>query len=59
MGDGWIRAASNNVNTIAELLEGEVYLEPLTGAALQQRIDILDLAFNDMSRMTLQQSLSR
>ena len=48
MGGGRIRAASNNLNTIAQLLEGKVYPEPLTGAALQQRIDILHPDSNDM-----------
>ena len=48
MGDGRIRAASNNVNTIAGLLEGKAYAEPLTGAALQQRIDILHPDSNEM-----------
>ena len=64
MGDGRIRAASNNVNTIAGLLEGKIYTEPLTGAALQQRIDILHPDSNEMDlrpslRMTLLQSLPR
>ena len=35
MGDGRTRAASNNVKTIGGLLEGELYAEPLSGAALQ------------------------
>ena len=48
MGDGRIRAASNNVNTIAGLLKGKVYAELLTGAALQQRIDILHPDSNEM-----------
>ena len=48
MGDGRIRAASNNVDTIAGLLEGKAYAEPLTGAALQQRIDILHPDSNEM-----------
>ena len=48
MGDGLIRAAYNNVNTIAGLLEGKAYAEPLTGAALQQRIDILHPDSNEM-----------
>ena len=48
MGVGRIRAASNNVNTIAGLLEGKVYAEPLTGAALQQRTDILHPASNEI-----------
>ena len=49
MGDGRIRAATNNVNTIAEVLEGQIYAEPLTEAALQQRIDILHPNSDDMN----------
>ena len=37
------------MNIIAGLLEGKVYAEPLTGAALQQRIDILHLDSNDIN----------
>ena len=43
MGDGRIRAASNNVKTIGGLLEGKLHDEPLSGAALQQRIDLLPI----------------
>ena len=46
MGDGRIRAASNIVKTIGGLLE--VYDEPLSGAASQQRIDLLHSDSNDM-----------
>ena len=35
MGDGRIRAASNNVKTIGGLQEGKLYAEPLSGAASQ------------------------
>ena len=48
MGDGRIRAASNNVKTIGGLLEGKLHDEPLSGAALQQRIDLLHSDSNDM-----------
>ena len=48
MGDGRIRAASNNVTTIGGILEGKVFAEPLSGAALQQRIDLLHPANNHM-----------
>ena len=46
--DGRIRAASNNVKTIGGLLEGKLYTEPLSGAALQQRIDLLHPDSNAM-----------
>ena len=48
MGDGRIRAASNDVKTIGRLLEGKLYAEPLIGAAPQHRIDLLHPDSNDM-----------
>ena len=56
MGDGLIRAAYNNVNTIAGLLEGKEYAEPLTGAAFT-RTPMRWTSYS-LSRMTLPQSLS-
>ena len=48
MGNGRIRAASHTIDTIAGILEGKVHSEPLSGAALQQRIDLLHPNSNAM-----------
>ena len=47
MGDGRIRAPSNNVKTIGGLLGGKMYA--LSGAALQQPTDLLHPDSNDMN----------
>ena len=49
--EGWrdkIRAASNKVKTIGGLIEGKLYAEHLSGAALQQGIDLFHPDSNDM-----------
>ena len=58
-GDGWIRAASNNVNTIAGPLEGKVYAEPYSNGSISSTRTPMIWTSYPLSRMTLLQRLFR